>query len=180
MNSFLKSPRPSLPLKRAPPLSPSPFPLRGQGMCQPPYSVLKPLRYKVGGPSEVFASSRAAFCGMRPHGYKSLMGCLVLARSLLGACSKLFRKSTRISLALMRDFSKTHQSSLTLKGGSTSHLGLLPSGKKRKPPYSVLKPLRYKVGGPSEVYASSGAAVFCAGINPLSLKDLLRSCLVDA
>ena len=55
--------------------------------------------------------------------------------------------------------SKTHQSSLTLKGGSTSHLGLLPSGKKRKPPYSVLKPLRYKVGGPSEVYASSGAAV---------------------
>ena len=51
----------------------------------------------------------------------------------------------------MRDFSKTHQSSLTLKGGSTSHLGLLPSGKKRKPPYSVLKPLRYKVGGPSEV-----------------------------
>ena len=79
---FLKSTRPSLPLKKAPPLSPSPFPLRGQGMCQPPYSVLKPLRYKV--------------------------------------------------------------------------------------------------GGPSEVYASSGAAVFCAGINPLSLKDLLRSCLVDA
>ena len=67
---FLKSPRPSLPLKRAPPLSPSPFPLRGQGMCQPPYSVLKPLRYKVGGPSEVFASSRAAFCGMRPHGQR--------------------------------------------------------------------------------------------------------------
>ena len=63
-------------------------------------------------------------------------------------------------------FSKTHQSSLTLKGGSTSHLGLLPSGKKRKPPYSVLKPLRYKVGGPSEVFASSGAAVFCAGMNP--------------
>ena len=30
-------------------------------------------------------------------------------------------------------FSKTHQSSLNLKGGSTSHLGLLPSGKKRKP-----------------------------------------------
>ena len=86
MNSFLKSPRPSLPLKRAPPLSPSPFPLRGQGMCQPPYSVLKPLRYKVGGPSEVYASSGAAVCGMRPHGYKSLTGCLVLARSLLDAC----------------------------------------------------------------------------------------------
>ena len=75
MNSFLKSPRPSLPLKRAPPLSPSPFPLRGQGMCQPPYSVLKPLRYKVGGPSEVYASSRAAFCGMRPHGHELLRGC---------------------------------------------------------------------------------------------------------
>ena len=40
------------------------------------------------------------------------------------------------------------------------------------------KPLRYKVGGPSEVYASSGAAVFCAGMNPLSLKDLLKGCLL--
>ena len=78
---------------------------------------------------------------------------------------------------LKKGLSKTHQSSLTLKGGSTSHLGLLPSGKKRKPPYSVLKPLRYMVGGPSEVYASSRAAVFCAGMNPLSLKDLLRGCL---
>ena len=88
MNSFLKSPRPSLPLKRAPPLSPSPFPLRGQGMCQPPYSVLKPLRYKVGGPSEVSPAAelhfavcdrmdtnrlRAAWC--------LLEVCLVLARS---------------------------------------------------------------------------------------------------
>ena len=67
-------------------------------------------------------------------------------------------------------FSKTHQSSLTLKGGSTSHLGLLPSGKKRKPPYSVLKPLRYKVGGPSEVFASSGAA-FC-GMRPHGYESL--------
>ena len=65
---FLKSTRPSLPLKKAPPLSPSPFPLRVQGMYQPPYSVLKPLRYMVGGPSEVYASSGAAvFCaGMNP------------------------------------------------------------------------------------------------------------------
>mgnify|MGYP006991365472 CR=1 FL=1 len=58
---FLKSPRPSLPLKRAPPLSPSPFPLRGQGMYQPPYSVLKPLRYKVGGPSEVSPAAELHF-----------------------------------------------------------------------------------------------------------------------
>ena len=65
---FLKSTRPSLPLKKAPPLSPSPFPLRVQGMYQPPYSVLKPLRYMVGGPSEVYASSRAAFfcAGINP------------------------------------------------------------------------------------------------------------------
>ena len=34
---------------------------------------------------------------------------------------------------LKKGLSKTHQSSLSLKGGSTSHLGLLPSGKKRKP-----------------------------------------------
>ena len=73
---FRKPTSPPLPLREGPPLSPSPFPLRGQGMCQPPYSVLKPLRYKVGGPSEVFASSRAAVCGMRPHGSKSLTGML--------------------------------------------------------------------------------------------------------
>ena len=72
---FRKPTSPSLPLREGPPLSPSPFPLRGQGMCQPPYSVLKPLRYKVGGPSEVFASSRAAFCGMRPQGHESLTDC---------------------------------------------------------------------------------------------------------
>jgi hypothetical protein len=73
---FLKSTRPSLPLKKAPPLSPSPFPLRVQGMYQPPYSVLKPLRYKVGGPSEVYASSGAAvFCaGMNRLAEELLMG----------------------------------------------------------------------------------------------------------
>ena len=81
-----------------------------------------------------------------------------------------FRKPASPPLTLMRDFSKTHQSSLTLKGGSTSHLGLLPSGKKRKPPYSVLKPLRYKVGGPSEVFASSRAA-FC-GMRPHGYESL--------
>nr|WP_294804073.1 hypothetical protein [Prevotella sp.] len=37
----------------------------------------------VGGPSEVFASSGAAVCGMRPHGYESLRGCLVDAKGLL-------------------------------------------------------------------------------------------------
>ena len=52
---FRKPTSPPLTLREGPPLSPSPFPLRVQGMYQPPYSVLKPLRYKVGGPSEVYA-----------------------------------------------------------------------------------------------------------------------------
>ena len=39
---------------------------------------------------------------------------------------------------LKKGLSKTHQSSLSLKGGSTSHLGLLPSGKKRKPLLSIV------------------------------------------
>ena len=42
-----------------------------------------------------------------------------------------------------------------------------------QPPYSVLKPLRYKVGGPSEVYASSRAAVFLCGINRRDMGVLL-------
>ena len=37
------------------------------------------------------------------------------------------------------------------------------------------EPFHSMVGGPSEVYASSRAAVFCVGMNPLSLKDLLRA-----
>ncbi len=83
---FRKPTSPPLPLREGPPLSPSPFPLRGQGMCQPPYSVLKPLRCKVGGPSEVYASSRAAvFCaGINPLSLKDLLrGCLVDAKGLL-------------------------------------------------------------------------------------------------
>ena len=50
-------------------------------------------------------------------------------------------------------FSKTYPSFLTLKEGSTSHLGLLPSGKKRENALRCSEPLRYKVGGPSKVCA---------------------------
>ena len=51
-------------------------------------------------------------------------------------------------------FSKTYPSFLTLKEGSTSHLDLLPSGKKRETaPPRRSEPLRSKVGGPSKVYA---------------------------
>ena len=84
MRVLRKPSSPPLPLREGPPLSPSPFPLRVQGMYQPPYSVLKPLRYMVGGPSEVYASSRAAvFCaGMNPLSLKDLLkGCLLVAFS---------------------------------------------------------------------------------------------------
>ena len=82
---FRKPTRPSLPLRKAPHLSPSLSLLRRERMCQPPYSVLKPLRYMVGGPSEVYASSGAAvFCaGMNPPSLKDLLrGCLLLRDSL--------------------------------------------------------------------------------------------------
>ena len=48
---FRKPTRPSLPLRKAPPFITvfSPQGRRGK----PPYSVLEPLRYKVGGPSKV-------------------------------------------------------------------------------------------------------------------------------
>ena len=49
--------------------------------------------------------------------------------------------------------SKTYPSFLTVKEGSTSHLGLLPSGKKRETALRCSKPLRSKVGGPSKVFA---------------------------
>ena len=84
-----------------------------------------------GGPSEVYASSGAAdFCaGMNPLSLKDLLkGCLLVA---------FFEKPPMLPWNL-KSLSKTHQSSLTLKGGSTSHLGLLPSGKKRKPLLSIV------------------------------------------
>ena len=61
---FRKPTRPSLPLKKAPPLTPALSPQeRGR---KPPYSVLEPLRSKVGGPSKVYAR----LCGMGPPVHK--------------------------------------------------------------------------------------------------------------
>ena len=50
-------------------------------------------------------------------------------------------------------FSKTYPSFLTLKEGSTSHLGLLSSGEKKETALRCSEPLRSKVGGPSKVFA---------------------------
>ena len=104
MKVFLKSPRPSLPLKRAPPLSPSPFPLRGQGMCQPPYSVLKPLRYKVGGPSEVSPAAELHFAVCDRMDTNRLRA----AWCLLEVCLKL-------AWCLLKVFSKTYLDFLNIK-----------------------------------------------------------------
>ena len=49
---FLKSPRPSLPLKRAPPLTPTLSPSGKREETAPPRRS-EPLRSKVGGPSKV-------------------------------------------------------------------------------------------------------------------------------
>ena len=57
-------------------------------------------------------------------------------------------------------FSKIIPSFFTIKEGSTSHLGLLPSGKKRKTALRCSEPLRYKVGG-----ASKPCAILC-GMGP--------------
>ena len=120
---FLKSTRPSLPLKKAPPLFPSPFPLRGQGMCQPPYSVLKPLRYMVGGPSEVYASSRAAvFCaGMNPPSLKDLLrGCLLVA----------FFENLQVLPWTLRDLRKPTSPPLPLREGPPLISVFSPQGRR--------------------------------------------------
>mgnify|MGYP006976529434 CR=1 FL=1 len=57
-------------------------------------------------------------------------------------------------------FSKIIPSFFTIKEGSTFHLGLLPSGKKRKTALQCSEPLRYKVGGPIK-----GLAILC-GMGP--------------
>ena len=71
--SFLKSPRPSLPLKRAPPLISvfSPQGRRGNRSS----SSLVTISFYGWRTIRGLASSRAAICGMRPHGHESLRGC---------------------------------------------------------------------------------------------------------
>ena len=80
---------------------------------------------------------------------------------------KFFLKSTRPSLPLKKGLSKTHQSSLTLKGGSTSHLGLLPSGEKRKPLLLVALN-RFAIWMADHQRSTPAAELrfFCAGMNP--------------
>ena len=59
-------------------------------------------------------------------------------------------KRARDVTALLCCFSKIIPSFFTIKEGSTSHLGLLPSGKKRKTALRCSEPLRSKVGGASK------------------------------
>ena len=54
---------------------------------------------------------------------------------------------------LRRSPSKIIPSFFTIKEGSTSHLGLLSSGEKKETALRCSEPLRYKVGGPSKVFA---------------------------
>ena len=71
---------------------------------------------------------------------------------------RVFSKTHPFSLTIKEDFSnhpvnssKITPSLFTLKEGSTSHLGLLPSGKKRETaPPRRSEPLRSKVGGASK------------------------------
>ena len=131
LSFFLKSTRPSLPLKKAPPLSPSPFPLRVQGMYQPPYSVLKPLRYKVGGPSEVYASSGAAvFCaGMNPPSLKDLLkGCLLVA----------FFENPPVLPWTLRDLRKPTSPPLPLREGPPLISVFSPQGRRGNRSFSSL------------------------------------------
>ena len=79
-------------------------------------------------------------------------------------------------------FSKTHQSSLTLKGGSTSHLGLLPSGKKRKP--LLLVALNHFILWLADHQRSTPAAELrfagCDRLAELIACSLLKGCLLVA
>lgn len=93
--------------------------------------------------------------------------------------------------------SKTHPSSLTLKGGSTAFPkplfnglytpfgspvcgGQKPQGRRGKPPYSVLEPLRYKVGGPKRSRqimrdgTARGGKAICKYLNFLIWIEVLK------
>ena len=79
-------------------------------------------------------------------------------------------------------FSKTHQSSLTLKGGSTSHLGLLPSGEKRKP--LLLVALNHFILWMADHQRSTPAAELrfagCDRLAEFTACSMLKGCLIVA
>ena len=77
-------------------------------MCQPPYSELKPLRYKVGGPSEVYASSRAAVFVRDESAFTQGS-----AKGLLARC--FFRKPTRSSFIDKAGCTRQFESELSLR-----------------------------------------------------------------
>ena len=86
---FLKSTRPSLPLKKAPPLSPSPFPLRVQGMYQP--LLLVALNHFILWLADHQRSTPAAelrfFVRDEPHGHTIQdVCCLLDAEGMLARC----------------------------------------------------------------------------------------------
>ena len=125
-------------------IHPSSLTLKGGSTAFP-----KPLSPQGTGdvPTALLGAQTASLYGWRTiRGLRHQRSCVFLcgdepdftqgfAKGLLARC--FFRKPTSPPLNL-KSLSKTHQSSLTLKGGSTSHLGLLPSGKKRKPLLSIV------------------------------------------
>ena len=96
---FRKPTSPPLPLREGPPLI-SVFSPQGRRGNRSSSSLVTISFY---GWRTIRGLRQQRSCGLRPHGYKSLTGCLVLARSLLGACSKFFRIPTWISLVLMTE-----------------------------------------------------------------------------
>ena len=153
----------------------------------------KPLSPQGTGdvPTALLGAQTASLYGWRTiRGLRQQRSCVFLcgdepaftqgfAKGLLARC--FFRKPTSPPLNL-KSLSKTHQSSLTLKGGSTSHLGLLPSGKKRKPLLSIVfttpsVPLvgdrdvalnRFAIWLADHQRSTPAAELrfFCAGMNP--------------
>ena len=77
-------------------------------------------------------------------------------------------------------FLKSPRPSLPLKRAPPLISVFSPQGRRGNRSSSSLVTISFYGWRTIRGLASSRAAVFCAGINPLSLKDLLRGCLVDA
>ena len=90
----------------------------------------------------------------------------------------MFSKINPSFFTIKKVCSKIIPSFFTIKEGSTSHLGLLPSGKKRETALRCSEPLRYKVVGPSEVCAilcGMGPPYYSSTINFLVIELITNS-----
>jgi hypothetical protein len=179
---FRKPTSPPLPLREGPPLISVFSPQGRRGNRPTRCSNRFAIRLADHQRSTPAAELRFAVCDRMDTNRLRAAWCLLEVCLKLAWCLlKVFSKTYLDFLSLNEGFFRKPTSPpLPLREGPPLISVFSPQGRRGNRSSSSLVTISFYGWRTIRGLASSGAAVFCAGINPLSLKDLLRSCLVDA